>query len=84
MSTKLEWVNAREVPIRTFVCGHCGTGVASQTGYVAEDPLTGQRALIYICHRCHRPNFFDVDGKQIPASAVYTDSAIRRKLHTLP
>lgn len=49
---------------KTFVCGHCGSSVASEMGYYGT---RGQNrvATIYICHQCDKPTFFYSES-QVP------------------
>jgi len=52
---------------RQFVCGFCSANVASERGYFAQDPVTGEILMqLNICHLCSRPTFFDEKGLQHP------------------
>ncbi|MBV9463955.1 MAG: hypothetical protein JO317_06975 [Verrucomicrobiae bacterium] len=85
MSTKLNWKQLSDLPARTFICGYCGSGVASQKGFATSNGSSaGKHAYIYLCHKCARPNFFDVDGSQSPSAHFHSESAIHRKMVTLP
>jgi Domain of unknown function (DUF4145) len=61
----MAWRNSETLPSRNYTCGHCGNPLASQVGFLGERPAYGQ-VLIYICHFCERPTFFDYDRKQSP------------------
>lgn len=60
------WQHTHTIGSKTFVCGHCGSSIASQVGYYGN---SGQSrvATIYICHQCNKPTFFFED-KQVPGA----------------
>lgn len=61
-----KWQSVTNIPSRKYVCGHCGSPLASDIGYVAA-PATGrQLAYMYICHFCTRPTLFEHDGYKVP------------------
>lgn len=67
---ELEWYNIANVGSRSFTCGYCGAPIASEKGWWAKFHETGKvLAYIYVCHKCGRPSFFDIDGKQTPGVA---------------
>lgn len=63
----MPWSNQANISSAKFVCGFCGSAVASVTGYYS-DPIEGKRAHVYICPHCDRPSFFH-SGVQIPGIA---------------
>lgn len=66
---KLDWCNIQNLASRSYICGHCGSPLASEHGWYASD---GNRpvAFIYICHKCTQPTyFFNPVGIQIPGHA---------------
>jgi hypothetical protein len=66
----LSWSQIQSLHSRSFVCGHCGSAVASEKGWAASVPsLNAVYAFIYICHKCHRPTFLDTDNSQVPGVA---------------
>ena len=82
----LYWQNVINLNSRRYICGFCGSPLASERGWVAriDNPSTGGiGAYIYVCHLCSGPTFFDIDGKQVPGvlfgSAVsdIPDEAVR-------
>jgi hypothetical protein len=78
MNLKLhyEWKNAGQLTSRSFVCGYCGSPLASQLGYVGRKDHGGGHnswAHLYICHFCSRPTFFDDSGEQVPGIAFGND-----------
>jgi Domain of unknown function (DUF4145) len=62
----LQWQNATGLQSRSFVCGYCGSSVASDKGYHAQDGIHGGHAFVFICHQCSRPTFIDYNGEQTP------------------
>lgn len=67
----LEWDETRNLPSKSYVCGYCGCALASEKGWGASLPETGNskyRAFIYICHQCTRPTFVDEDGEVLPGT----------------
>lgn len=67
-SEQLAWQGIQALPSRSYKCGHCGSSLASQNGYRA-DYGSAHAATIYVCHFCHRPTFFDLDGTPTPGNA---------------
>lgn len=61
------WNNTAVLGSKKYVCGHCDSSLATQTGYHGR--INGVDAHIYICHHCEKPTFFDWDGAQIPGSS---------------
>lgn len=74
--TIISWSNTTTLESREFRCGHCANSVASDKGFsssqigtrVKGGVIPGKKGLIYICHKCTRPNFVDYDGEQTPLS----------------
>ncbi len=66
------WNHAGNLPSREFNCGHCGAQIASERGYSTQGinvTAAGPRhGYIYICHKCTRPTFFDLEGNQVPGT----------------
>lgn len=64
------WLSQRKITSRNYICGYCGSNIASEIGYCitlgcnSEKP-TGE-GYIYICHKCYKPTYFDFNGRQIP------------------
>ncbi|MCB7130400.1 MAG: DUF4145 domain-containing protein [Candidatus Brocadiales bacterium] len=65
---KLDWQNRASLPPKDYVCGHCAKDINSRVGYLALSGASGIGACVYLCHRCGRPTFFDVDDKQYPGA----------------
>lgn len=65
---KLDWSNIMTLGSRGFVCGHCGSPLASEHGWAAQ---AGGKvvAYMYVCHFCTQPTYFSPDKKQIPGVA---------------
>lgn len=55
------WCDWCRLNSKNYVCGHCGYEIASEHGYTCT---SGE--MIYICHKCNKPSFFDNSGNQIP------------------
>ena len=63
----LNWNGIAELPSRKYICGGCGSPIATNHGWIGTfHGPPAQRAYIYVCHFCSSPTFFDVDGTQIP------------------
>ena len=66
---KLTWeYTGGTIKSRDFICGHCGSPLASERGWYA---YSGGHivACIYICHKCNQPTYFAPGVKQIPGVA---------------
>lgn len=59
------WQNVGILPSKTFRCGFCGNGVASNQGYYTHNLIGGDQGLIYICPHCAGPTFI-LGTKQVP------------------
>jgi len=57
------WKNLRELPRRTYQCGHCGATTGSIHGYNTNQT---PGATIYICGGCNQPTYF-VELRQVPS-----------------
>ena len=69
MKIELIWRGAGHIKSRSYVCGHCGNHLASNSGFFAS-PLSSQTTqleTIHICHFCLKPTYFDNEGNQIPS-----------------
>lgn len=68
------WEGIGAIESRTYMCGHCGTSLASERGWRAlagrSGPVVG---YIYVCHQCTKPTFFGHFGDQIPG-VVFGDA----------
>ncbi len=56
----LIWHNVMNLGSRSYICGYCGSPLASERGWQAN--RTGTTSLfahIYICHLCSGPTFFE-------------------------
>jgi len=62
----VSWPNIQSLDPRSFTCGHCGNPAGPNKGYSAENA----RLLIYICHFCGYPTFFNTaNGYRCPGAA---------------
>jgi hypothetical protein len=61
---RLGWDSSGNIGSKNYICGYCGTPIASEKGWSAN----AKHAQIYICHVCTRPSLFDyTEGeKQFP------------------
>ncbi|MGA2505923.1 MAG: DUF4145 domain-containing protein [Chitinispirillaceae bacterium] len=59
------WNHLLELNSFQYVCGYCGNDIASNVGYYGKDDYENV-IKIYICHRCEKPTFFDLQGYQFP------------------
>lgn len=68
---KISWSDVKTFQSRQFICGHCGSSVASERGYHGsyQGSNGAHVAFIYICHQCAKPTFFDYNGTQVPGAA---------------
>lgn len=73
----MEWKNLETIPSKEYKCGYCEREIASNMGisrigqiprnyYGRHDRYEGIKGLIYICHNCHSPTYFDMDHVQHP------------------
>ncbi|MHB8070071.1 MAG: DUF4145 domain-containing protein [Desulfobaccales bacterium] len=62
----IEWNNPYDLPSRDYICGYCNKPLASAKGWFASSPGKNRSAIIYICHHCKSPTFFDPLGSQTP------------------
>jgi hypothetical protein len=60
----MAWSNQGGVPSHKFICGFCGSSVASSLGYFS-DRIEGDQGWIHLCPHCDKPNFFH-KGAQVP------------------
>lgn len=61
-----DWKNTAAVQSKRYSCGHCGSDITTQQGYLFADRQKDDgSARIYICHHCNKPTLF-YDGVQIP------------------
>src|SRR6266496_4855831 len=65
MPAHINWAASTTLTSRKYVCGYCGTSLASNQGFSGQSP-TGRGVFVYICHQCTGPTFFDIDGSQFP------------------
>ncbi len=64
---KLNWHEIETFESRDFICGHCGSPLASEHGWYAYNEAFNKIiAYIYIYHKCTQPTYFGPGGKQIP------------------
>jgi len=64
----IDWSGFRQLDSLNFICGHCGSNIASDRGYLGTDMQVGKHVYIYICHVCGSPTFFDAEGFKTPGS----------------
>lgn len=67
------WVNIQELASKSYKCGHCGNPLASAKGYYSHETNFVNSALggmIYLCHHCTKPTFFDKNGNQTPGVLI--------------
>ena len=69
----MQWEKTEKVGSKSYICGYCGSNLASEVGYIAiagrgSNSIIGR---IYICHKCTKPTFFDVTtGTQTPGPII--------------
>ena len=64
------WLKVENIPSHNYTCGYCGNSLASEKGWICQDPQNGSlKAFIHICHFCNKPTFLDTDGKQYPGAS---------------
>ena len=71
----MRWEGSKDLPSKTFMCGHCGERLASNKGFSSDlvstsggnhPPRTSMSAAIYLCHFCQAPTYFRGDYQQVP------------------
>lgn len=67
----MNWADQRKLQSKSYTCGHCGSSISSEKGFFAVlegNPLHEENAIgwIYICHKCLKPTFFNIDDTQTP------------------
>jgi hypothetical protein len=76
LQMRYSWKDLEQLSSRSYVCGYCGSPLASQFGYRAQHDHGGahySRAYIYICHFCSRPTYFDDTKEQVPGGTFGND-----------
>ena len=70
------WEGVRNLSSRSYVCGYCDNPLASEKGFTATCTFSTLRGdsvqnygVIYICHHCNNPTFFDTDSNQFPGTS---------------
>lgn len=63
----ISWKNAADLTPKSYVCGYCSNSIASQKGFFGEDEHR-RHYLVFICHKCSSPSYFDNTGKQYPGA----------------
>lgn len=58
---------AANLESKQYVCGYCGSNIASSEGYHGIEPDFPDEHFIYICHHCDKPTYIDCDGNQAPS-----------------
>jgi hypothetical protein len=65
------WIDIRTVNSKNYICGYCNKDINSEKGYHFRSDENGlTRPLIYICHNCQRPTFFDLNNNQYPGHKI--------------
>lgn len=64
----MQWQNKNTIESRKYVCGFCGSTVASSQGYFTNNRVNGYQGFIYICPHCNGPSFI-MGRTQIPGVA---------------
>ena len=65
----IQWENIMVIGTHSFVCGHCGSDIATEKGFKSGN----NSAKIYICHKCTEPNYFNTSGNQTLGSKFGDD-----------
>jgi hypothetical protein len=66
---EIMWEKLAQLNSRSYVCGYCGNDIATNYGYFGRDPVSRFSFLIYICHKCGQPTYFDFYSRQFPGPA---------------
>lgn len=65
----IAWNQVTTMRSKSYTCGYCGNSLASDKGFLGNDPGNPRIAShIYICHFCDQPTFFPYEGGQYPGS----------------
>ena len=56
-----KWIDLEKLETKNYICGYCGSDIASNEGYMMYDSASGIQGpeYIYICHKCKKPTYFD-------------------------
>lgn len=84
-----KWVATKTLPSKSYVCGHCGEYINSNSGYFLysdNGTVTHYHGYIYICHYCLCPTFFDSNNTQVPGEVfgkkfddkIFDDESIKQ------
>lgn len=67
-----DWSNILTLTSRDYICGYCGNPIASEKGWYANH-RSGLTAYVYVCHKCGKPTFFDINEEQTPGTSFGND-----------
>ena len=63
------WDNIGTLVSISYVCGHCGESISSNSGYYGKYSNGQVPVAIYICHSCSKPTFYSFENSyQVPGS----------------
>lgn len=65
----LKWKGLKTIDSKEFICGYCGSHIASNLGWEGIDEVEKNVAVkhwIFICHNCRRPTYLTAYGLQVP------------------
>lgn len=60
------WEGTGALESHQFICGYCGSFVASNQGWIGNHRVLNRQTRIYICHLCGNPTSFVPDVGQVP------------------
>ena len=65
------WENLHSINSKPYICGYCSNSLTSERGFRArlirpDGVDLGKEGLLYVCHFCSKPTFFDADDNQTP------------------
>ncbi len=61
----MPWNGATGVQSKQYICGHCGSFVASSAGWMYSNGTQH----IYLCTHCEKPTYFDSAQRPLPGVA---------------
>ena len=66
----INWNKTDNLVSMHYTCGYCGNSIASNKGYIGNSYDGVTTVIIYICHKCGCPTYFDHQNNQTPGALI--------------